>query len=595
MLGWMEVEDGRSVPAQPPRDLPWLAGLLDEASQKPSHYGMWASVRELLGLSLIEDLPDDLPVPEKAVAWALHYHVETVDAEGRRRIRLAPRHEHDNGAEPPHVRDVPTAVVEVWRALAGLVKSGAAQARLGHLLFEYGGPDSIDHARTAIDAYLKSASGWGRGFDAVQDLTAATRLARAVNAANWVKESLERMANLAEHHLTAEDPPAGIVLRALRHLVGEPGCPDRVDDLLERAVDAWPDATRRDKALALLLERCGDDDTRAALWRRRVSVFTLEAETASSKIMRAVRLEQALRLAEASGDPDLRREAAGLLQSVRHDDLEMLSFHATSRRYEEEFERLVDAVSGGDEWKQALIRFATFGPLSGDTDNNRAFIEDRHRQHPLAALFPTQLLGPDGLPAYTGTSEADRFDVDLAQWESDLISNWSPVVAAALHEIPKRHGLPPLGDIRDFLGQWPAIHGSAGGAIARSLLRYWAGDSEGASYTILPRLETLVRSLILRSERGIYRLQRQHVPGQYAGLAQLLPILQEEYNLGESHVRFLSALLRHPAGLNLRNQMLHGFVDDPGPGMAAILLHAALGIAIIRPTGNAVGAVTQGE
>lgn len=82
----------------------------------------------------------------------------------------------------------------------------------------------------------------------------------------------------------------------------------------------------------------------------------------------------------------------------------------------------------------------------------------------------------------------------------------------------------------------------------------------------------------------MYRLQREHKPGQYAGLGQLLPILQEEYDLDESRSRFLSALLRHPAGLNLRNQMLHGFVGDPGPGVAATLLHAALSLcAIARP------------
>lgn len=84
---------------------------------------------------------------------------------------------------------------------------------------------------------------------------------------------------------------------------------------------------------------------------------------------------------------------------------------------------------------------------------------------------------------------------------------------------------------------------------------------------------------MLSTDRGVYRLQRQHIPGQYAGLGQLLPIVQEEYGLDESRTRFLSALLRHPAGLNLRNQMLHGFVGDLGPGFAAVLLHATLGIA----------------
>lgn len=99
----------------------------------------------------------------------------------------------------------------------------------------------------------------------------------------------------------------------------------------------------------------------------------------------------------------------------------------------------------------------------------------------------------------------------------------------------------------------------------------------------MPRIETLVRNLVLRTDRGIYRLQVEHKPGQYPGLGNLLPILEDDYALPESVARFLSAVLRHPGGLNVRNLMLHGYVDDPGVGGAALLLHTALGIATIRP------------
>lgn len=597
MLGGMASEDdGEGArPATQPRDLAWLAGVLDHASRRESHYRMAGSGREALGLALLDELPDDLPLQERAVAWALDYHVETVDDEGRRRVRLAPAFVHDDGSDPPEVRAVPAEVVDVWRELLDLVQEPPALARLHHLLFQHNGPNSVEHARSAAAAYLKSARDWDRGLDAVKDLAATTRLARAIDDRDLVSESLERMTDLAEQQLSSDDPLAGLVLGALRHLVGEPGCPDRVDDLLGRAVTVWPDANRRDRFLALVQERCQDDTSRAAVWRRRVEAYTEEAETASSKIMRAVRLQQALDLAERSGDSQLRNETASLLQTVRHDDLEMLTFRAASHRFEEESERLVETASAGEDWRQALISFATFGPLSGETGKNRALIEERHRQHPLGKLFHTDLRTPDGLPLYAGTSDDDRFDVDLAQWEAELIGQWMRVMALALHAIPERHGLPSLDEISGFLGQWPAVHGAVGPAIARSLLRYWAGDSEGASYTVLPRIETLVRSLVLRTDRGIYRLQQGHRPGQYVGLGQLLPILQEEYGLDESEARFMAITLRHPAGLNLRNLMLHGFVDDLGPGGAAVLLHTALRIATTRPVPASDGADSASE
>lgn len=577
-----------NLTSEPTRDLPWLARVLDDASRQRSHHQMAIAGREVLGFGIVDALPVDLPVQERALVWALEYHVELVDAEGRRRIRLASKLEHDEGADPPDVRHVPEEIVAVWRALLDLVGQPPARARLHHLLFQRGGPDAIRHARAAAEAYLESAEDQDRGLDAVEDIAAATRLGRAVGESTLTSASLEGMAKLAERHLSDPDPPAGIILRALRHLVGEPECPDRVDALLERAVRSWPDANRRDQALAAMLERCHDDSSRADVWRRRVAAYTEEAESATSTIMRAVRLQQALAIAEQSGDPQLRQDAAALLQTVRHDNLEMITFTAASHRYEEKFERLVEEVSHGEDWRQALVTFATFGPLSGNPEQNRQVITERHRQHPLVKVFPVNLQSPEGLPIYTGTTEDERFDVDLCMWESELVGHWASVMAAGLHAIPERHGLPTLEEIGEFLIQWPAVQRRVGLAIARSLLRYWAGDSEGACYTIVPRIETLVRNLVLGTDRGIYRLQNEHKPGQYAGLGHLLPILQEEYAVPEAVARFLSVVLRHPAGLNLRNLMLHGYVDDPGTGWAAVLLHAALSVATIRPGGTDV-------
>lgn len=565
------------------RDLLWLAGVLDRASQEPSRYLMAAAGRTALGLSVIDGIPDELAVGQRALVWALAYHVETVDSSGQRRVRLAPAVESDDGSDPPPVGEVDEAVAEAWRSLLQLVTEPAAVARLHHLLFERGGADRRNHARAATEAYMGSAERWERGLDAVLDLTAATRLARAVGNEDLFGDSLNRMSELVTRYLSETEPPAGIILRGLEHLVGEPGCPGGVDVQLTRAASTWPDARRNDQVLALMLRRAKKPEDRREIWRRRVDAFTAEASTASSAILRAMRLQQALALAEQSGDRNLRERAAAELQTIRLTDLGMMSFTVSSRQYEEEFDRQVAIVSGGENWKQSLIQFATFGTLSGMTERNRDIVRAQHREHPLSALFPTTLLGPDGLPAYAGNSEGDRFDVDLARWETQLIDRWVPVMSAALHEIPNRHGLPALAEITAFLNTWPAVEGGTGAALARSLLRFWAGDSEAAAYTLVPRIESLARSLVLTSERGIYRLQREHTPGQYAGLGALLAIVEKEYHLDESRSRFLSVLLRHPAGCNLRNLMLHGFSGDPGPGITAVLIHAALMIATISP------------
>lgn len=561
-------------------ELRHCAAAFDIASRGTSHYEMASSLRAELGVGAVAEAPEELSATERAALLAFEYFIETTDDSGRRRISLIPRHQFGNDSEPPSVRNVEQAIVDVWGELAARVTEPAARARLRHLLFQRGGRDAATHARAAADAYIESAAAWTRQMDAVHDLTAATRLARAVGDTARVQRSLELMADLVAHQLDADEPLAGVVLRALTHLVGEDGCPSLVDDLLERAADAWPDGHRRDGAFALMLQRCADDAARAAVWDRRVQAHIDQADAESSPLMRSVRLMQALATADASGIKQLRDRTAGLLLAVRGSDREMIRFTASSRRYEEEFDNLVDALVAADNWQQALIRFGTFGPISGDVDTNRRKIENDHRIAPFASLLPVQLVTPEGLPFFTGSDDQMRFDVDLVTWEQQLIEQYLRPLTVALHEIPGRHSLPTRQNLTAFLDSWPGVFGT-GATLADAIVRYWAGDPNGSAFTIVPGIEAMVRDLVLATDTGIYRLQKNQTPGQFPGLGVLLPLLSELYQLPESRTRFLSALLTHPAGMNLRNRMAHGYIVSVGPPVAAVLIHSALNLAAI--------------
>ncbi len=390
------MTDDQAAEVDDDRQLRRCAAALDTASSATSHYELSVLLRTELGMQPGVEVPSHLAVAERAALLAYEYFVETTNDLGRRRISLVPRHQFGRDTEPPTVRDVDQTIVDRWGALAGLVTMPAARARLRHLLFQLGGRDAVSHAHAATDAYIDAAADWTRPMDAVDDLAAATRLARAVGDTARVTRSLELMADLAAHQLDAEQPLAGVILRALGHLVGEEGCPARVDDLLERAAHAWPDGHRRDGAYALMLKRCTDDPARAAVWERRVQAHIDHADAESDLLMRSVRLQQALATAEASNIRSLRDRAAALLQAVRGTDREMIRFKASSRQYEEEFDNLVDSLVDGDTWHAALITFGTFGPITGDVGTNRRKIETDHRIAPFASLLPVQLVNPKG-------------------------------------------------------------------------------------------------------------------------------------------------------------------------------------------------------
>jgi hypothetical protein len=580
----MTDDNGADERLDPPpvsdAELRRCADALDIASGAGSHYEMAATLRTELGLAVIGDIPADLPTLTRAAVLSFEYFVETTGEAGHRRIQLVPRHQYGEDNDPPAVRDIDQSAVYAWRQLADAVTAPAARARLYHLLFQRGGHDAVADAHVAADAYMQAASDWTRQMDAVDDLAAATRLSRAVRDVERTQRSLELMADLATRHLDAPEPPAGIILRALGHLVGEDSCPPRVDDLVERAAGAWPDGHRRDGAFALMLQRATDEPSRAAVWERRVQAHIDHADAETTALMRSVRLQQALATAEASGIKQLRHRAAGLLQAVRGTDREMMRFTASSRRYEEEFDNLVDTLISGDTWQQALITFGTYGPVTGDVDTNRGKIENDHRIAPFASLFPVQLVTPEGLPFFSGSDEETRFDVDLVGWEQQLIEQWLRPLATALHEVPARHGLPTRQSLAAFLDSWPGVFGTGAG-IADALIRYWAGDPNGSAFTVVPTIEAVARNLVLATDAGIYRLQRDQTPGQFPGLGVLLPLLAELYRLPESRGRFLSALLIHPAGMNLRNRMAHGYIGAVGSPIAAVLIHAALSLAAI--------------
>jgi Domain of unknown function (DUF4209) len=201
--------------------------------------------------------------------------------------------------------------------------------------------------------------------------------------------------------------------------------------------------------------------------------------------------------------------------------------------------------------------------------------------NPLSALRSCS--GPTTCHSYEAITDEDRFEFDLIRVESQHMASYARPLVAALHEIPNRFGPLPTNDVAAFLDQWPGLRRSALISVVSALQRFWTGDAQGSCYVLLPRIERLVRELILSVDHGMYLLQRVHSPGHFPGLGGMLSLLPGRFDISESRVRFLRALLTEPAGFNLRNHLAHGTHDYSDPGVAALLIHAALHIAMLRP------------
>lgn len=523
--------------------------------------------------------------PEKlarqAALLAFSYVVAFTDEQGRAKLVLGPFSRFNDDIWPLPPQQVPAEVARWWPKLAAAVTGSAPRARLHAACFLRGGRGRAQQGREAAAAYLMAAKTVGREAEVVEHLHSALRIGRALKDSTVVGSALEELLAFAAEKLKVPAVGLGHAVKALEVAAEDPACPARIDELAERLITTAGFVPLIDRGLQILLQRA-EVTVKSEVWGRRIDLHRTEALGADQPAVRIFKLQQALKLAEQAGDRHRREQLASDLQVAAQEDLGMLHLSAASHQYEEEVANQIDAMIGDVGWNQALVDFATFGPVTGDPERNREAISARMETSILHSLMPTHLLGPDGLPAYTGVDAADRFEVELVGWEAELITNWSRPLARGLHEIPPRFGIPTGRSLFDFLLSWPGANPNTARVLTVALLRFWAGDSDAATYTVIPQIEGTIRALIKNEGRGIYRLQQQHKPGQTLGLGGLLPILAETHDISEAWIRAYSAALVHPAGLNLRNQLMHGFGGLTGPDTAAIILHLLLHLGTLR-------------
>jgi len=573
--------DSTTPPVGDAQDSAWYANALDNAAGTDSRYAMSTLLREQFGYHVYQEVPDDAPRLMAAVCWVVDYATEISD----RNAKLVPRHLFGERTEPPHVRDVDDSIKGAWRELFALAKAPAARSRLAHLLFQLGGSGGREMAAVAIDAYMQSAAIWQRQSDAVEDLKIASRIARAVNDDERAVATVDLLLDHVGKLLEADDPnlTGGVVIRALQHAAAEPGPSARLDAILEQATEVLTFPDDRDEVLQLILSRCVDDACRQQLWRRRVDSYITSSDEAESEIIRILLREKAVQIADRSGMQELRERAAAVLQTARDRDLQLIRVESSSEHYDELFEEMRDRFIAGNTWQQALMSFATCGPLNGDTARNREMVREHHNLSPLTALFPATVFGPGNLPYFRATTPDEKFEYDLTKLEAQIIGGILGPLIAALHEIPRRFGLPTTQQLAEFLNTWPGIHRSALPSIVLALQRFWVGDTPGAIHTLVPKIETLIRELLLRIDYGMYALEQSHRPGQYPALGFLIDALIGRFNISESGVRFLKVVLNEPAGLNIRNQFAHGIVEYGDVGTAALVIHTALFVGTLSP------------
>lgn len=475
---------------------------------------------------------------------------------------------------PRPIATTPSDALQLWEATAGVVTAPAAIARLEDLLFELKVGNGRTRAERAAESYLAAVDAAAKlGMGEVDALLRAWTLVRYVGADVIEADIRHRMATIADEIMVnAPGARPGAVLPLLRVLAQGPlndPDPHDVDDLLKRAARSF---RRGDLAQTIASDRRrrahGDQAKLDEIARDEVAAYFGEADSAANPAIEMHHLNAASRVATHRGLTELARQAAVRMQRIKPSDLGMQTIRVESSMPKYVPESYIARFTHGSSWQDGLAYFFASDVPSGDIDQVRSV--GAMSRGTLASLFATTIFGAGGLPRVT---TADDEAHGMSQAASMSAQFYGQMFAIGLEHIADRYGTPSLDELVEAIIAEGCRDPRLARGLARGFLHFWAGDYESCAAVVVPKFEAAARNLLRELDEGIYRVQVGNDPGGYVGLYTLLDEL-EKLALDESWTYFFRWLLLGPYGANLRNDVSHGFLFDPGPIYSALLLRA---------------------
>jgi hypothetical protein len=485
---------------------------------------------------------------------------------------------------PRPIESAPEDAVQLWAAAAGMVTAPAAIARLEDVLFERRVGHGLQRARRAANGYLAAVDAAAEfGMDEVNALLRAWTLARSVRESAVDTDVRHRMAQISTESM--EEAPGerpGIVLPFLSALAQGPVTdpdPHDVDDLLARAASVYRKGYLASQIASDRRSRAaGDRALLEQIARDEVAAYFADANDSVNASVRMHHLNAAARVATDRGLMDLAREASVQMQQIKPSELGMQSIRVESTLPKYVPESYIAQFTRGGSWRDGLSCFFATDVPSGNVEQVREI--GLSSRGSLASLFPTMLFGAGGLPRVTAADEEAH---GMSRAASMSAQFYGHMFAIGLEHIVDRYGIPPFEELVDMIVAKGCSDPQLARGLARGFDHYFKGDYESCAAVVIPKFEAAARSLLRELDEGIYRVQVGNDPGGYVGLYLLLDDL-EKLALDESWAYFFRWLLLGPYGANLRNDVAHGFVFDPGPVYAALLLRAVSVLVLVADT-----------
>ncbi len=498
-------------------------------------------------------------------------------------------------AGPLGQREAPNlTTVATWEALVASVDSPAVRGRLHDLLWiAKSGESPWQHAREAVHSYVTAAKvASSDGFDQAILLERALELARQISA-NGLLGGIGQGASVAlaqelERSDAAERP--GVSLR-LFHLITS--LPDehrptdlhaRLDDLATILDGSHPSIREMVVELRQVLAR-GDKDEVARLQRARAQLWIDWALQHESGLARRGMLSTALERAGSAPDSgELRRDIRRHMQAIGPDEVDLQTISVATEIPAPQIESFIGSIVGDNGIESALMRFGFWGPPTGDPAANAKAVNETMSRSLVWQLLSVSAIDGQGRPVRDFVSEEDRRDAAMIEQETFGAGIHGALATLVLDRMGEQFA--PPSEQLTALFETRFITSEQADAFSRAFAHYWSGRHDESIHIALPRVEAVLRRMLVSAGGIAYTEPQGGRPGQEKTLGTVLSELRPALP-DEGWRRSMLVLLTEPTSFNIRNKYLHGLVSQTEKLETALTLQIAAYLRLLGPRDSA--------
>ena len=542
----------------------------------------WTEVAGLLRQTYNESNHSSLiPI---AFAFDYYYVEESQTDEKEKNGPYAPMAEFNDGSTyPPPLTTLDDSVYQYWEQLLQGSSEPLVVTRMGDLLWvRRWGDKPYNFAVKAIDAYLEIAEtqiDW-HGLDITFCLTRGLELSLEINNLDKAQIFIQKIIQKSLASIAEVKPKPGVTIRLLDSLLAlrRKQRPECLVNLIEQCLNRYSQDVEITDQLLVRLAKLMDDERRREVYEQLVDLWVAEAENTSGFVSVA-NFERALTRAIKYGFPDKIEEIRKKIQEVPEESLGFKEISVTAILPNKKIEKFIQSFVDESGWRNSLTIFGMYGPPSGKYEENLQEVEKAIEEHPLLFLVSNTIYDSNNIPLKHATSIEENKQIALVRNEVLGIEFFATLAQKIIESIFHAAGRPSIEDLTEFFTT-PHIPTEIAVNIAVVFDWYLKGEYDAAAHLLVPRIEAVLRNLVQKVGIAVYREASGVKAGSVLTLAELLNCIKGR--IDESWRRYYLTLLTDPMGINLRNRICHGLIDQVDSSHTALLLHVICHLRLLK-------------